>query len=551
MRSSSLVLLRHGEISVVTVMVEYQGPPSPFALVLPVPGDVSLARLKTVRRGTLSRVEQITAPRFHAFYEQDPCNGTDPEQSWDERIKARGPGFLASPGLPPLDRHYAVSNDISVPVEPVFKDKESEFGYGELGGKEPAALGAELAKRGYVAKGPALAALAEARRSGMKLLLAEVSLSKVELAGSDRVQLGGIRYVTHEPFSTFLESVGASNGGATEDVLVYVLDRKQRYALKDGENAFPPLSVHVKPAAAERLASTYAALFDAFVARHPRAFVTEFVWPTSGCGEPCPDVPLAPDELLTLGGDVLEAETVSAAEKHPEPSDESVLERERFESHLAELAPKERAAAEREHRADRKEIERRRALTARQTYVLTRLHHRYAASEPRRDLELAPAAGVTGGVGVPRGAKGELDAAARPADENRLQVRFLALEPWTRGVECSEPRRFRWGKRWASEARTPRAVPLALSLANARREPRLLRDALSRPLPELGITELPAGEPAPLARPATSPSASAGAAKTQAGCSSASGARSGGGLPWAGVLLLVCVSARRRWRRGG
>jgi hypothetical protein len=212
--SSSLVLMQHGGISIVTLMLESEGPLKPFALVLPVPSDVLSKQVKTLRRGTLGRVEAVSAPRFHAFYEQDPCDSADTEQAWEERLKARGPGFLAPPGLPPLDKHYAVSNDISVPVEPVFKDRAGEFRFGELRGKEPVALGAELGKLGYRASDAALERLAALARSGMKLLLAEVLLERVELSGGDRVQLGGIRYVTRKPLAALPESLGALNAGS-------------------------------------------------------------------------------------------------------------------------------------------------------------------------------------------------------------------------------------------------------------------------------------------------------------------------------------------------
>jgi hypothetical protein len=262
-------------------------------------------------------------------------------------------------------------------------------------------------------------------------------------------------------------------------------------------------------------------------------------------------VPLAPDELLTLGGDVLEAHTATAKERAPEPGEEPILERERFEARVAELPPNERAAARHEHAAERREIERRRALAARHTYVLTRIHKRYAANAARHDVELGPAPPVSGGVGVPRGARGELPAEVAPAPENRLGVRFMALEPWVRGSECSEPKRFRWGKRWASEARAPRAVPLALDLPGAGRDPRLLREVLRRPLPELGITEL-AATPAPAPAPASSASSVPSARpEPSRGCSVApSCAGFGQGtLVWL-VLGLAAHAALRRSPRG-
>ena len=519
--ATSAVLLRYGGLSVVTLSAEYIGPLTPFAFVIPLPGDVQVGAVKTLKRGIIGRVEAITAPRFHPFYEQDPCDEGPLEQSWDEHVKVKGAGFLAPAGLPPPDRHYAVSNQISVPVEATFKDRESEFAYTELASGGPEKLRAALAARGYRITDAALAALGHALHPGQKLLLAEVAPARVELSAGGRVQLGGIRYVTREP-AALPEALGAENTRAPEDVFVFVFDRAGRVEVTGQESVFPPLAVRVEPRVADHLATAYAALFDAVTVRHPGAFVTEYAFDTSGCGEPCPDVPLAPDELMTLGGDVLEAKTTTAKERAPEPSEESVLERERFESHLAELMPKERPAAEREHRAERREIERRRALSARQTYVLTRLHHRYAAGETRQNLDFAGAAPVAGGVGVPAGASGKLPTAVVPNPDNRVEVRFFALNAWSLGIACAAPKRWRWGKRWASEARAPRSVPLALDLPSAHRDPSVLTQALLTPLPELGLVPVAATAPLP---PVGAPPASAalsaganGAAKKSVGC---------------------------------
>jgi len=549
--STSVVLMRHGGVSLVTLFAEYRGPLTAFAFVIPIPSDARASQVRTLKRSLLGRVEAVSAPRFHAFYEQDPCNGGDPEQSWDEHLKARGAGFLAQPGLPPLDRHYAVSNAISVPVEPTFKDAENEFRYRELPFAGPEKVRASLAASGYRISDPALNALDAESHAGKKLLLAEVSLAHVELAAGDRVQLGGIRYFSRQPLTAIPEALGAVNTSAPEDVFVYVLDRQQRYELKGEESAFVPTSIAAEPRVADHLAAAYNGLFDAFTARHPSAFASEYAWSTSGCGQPCPDVPLGPDELLTLGGDVLEAQTVSAKERSPEPPPEPTLERERFEQHLAELMPKERPAALREHLAERREIERRRALSARQTYVLTRMHRRYAPSVARKSLELVPALAVSGGVGVPKGSHGELSAAVASASDNQLEVRFVALYPWERAIDCAEPHRFRWGKRWASEARVSRAVPLALDLSGASRDRRVLTEALLRPLSELGLVPSPKAVPS-VVPPAPSASAAASAASKRSGGCSMPGRPARGASMLSALLLAAALARHLRWtlRRG-
>jgi hypothetical protein len=200
-------------------------------------------------------------------------------------------------------------------------------------------------------------------------------------------------------------------------------------------------------------------------------------------------VALRPDELLSFGGDVLEANTTSAKERAAEPASESTQERRRFEEHLRELPASERPQARREHEAQRREIGKRLALAARQTYVLTRLHHRYGAATLPRDLELGPApSALRGGIGVPSGRDGQIARAAEPAAEDQLQIRFLALHPWHGAIACRAVDRFRWGKAGPSQARTSRTIPLALGLSHAPRDRNVLERLLKTPLPELGLS---------------------------------------------------------------
>ena len=72
--ASFVLIMNKGEQSAVSVMPDYDGPFEPFALVLAVPADVTLDHIVTLRREYVDRVDQISAPRFHEFWETDPCD---------------------------------------------------------------------------------------------------------------------------------------------------------------------------------------------------------------------------------------------------------------------------------------------------------------------------------------------------------------------------------------------------------------------------------------------------------------------------------------------
>ena len=537
--TAHVVVMLNGPISVVTVMVDYGGELSPFALLMPVPPDVAIDRVRAVKREFVARLEQLSAPRFHGFFEQDPCDHGPTEQDWDVRYEASDSGFLAPAFLPPPERHWTVSNDISIATEPVFKNSESEFRFQILPVSEPREIEAWLKPRGYQAAAETLSGLARALER-RKLLVAEVNPARAELLGDGGLQLGAIRYWSREPMLTISSTLGLLNSAGIQDLFLYVLHPTSRFEVSNYDNVFLPSNVEVDAAAAEQLAVLYNALFDAQLRRNPRSAVTEYVWPTTGCGEPCPNAPLTLNELMSLGGDIMEAKLVSSVARTPEPEPESDDEKQMFELQLQGKSTLEKAQSLRQHGKDRRELARRRAMMSRQRYIMTRLHLRYDRKILTSDISLQPAAEqLQGGIGIPQGPKGVLPNAARSAKVSHLQTRFVSLFAWPHSYQCEAPTRWRWARRWKSLDTALRKVWLASDLPQHGRDPNLLAKLIQTPIAELDIIPKPAEEVS------LAPAQPKNVSKNS-GCSACSG-RGAGTSPF--VIVAALVFARRIRKR--
>lgn len=526
--TAHVVVMVHDGVFVVTVMADYEGPLSGFALVLPVPRGVRLKDVRTIKREFVSRVEQVSAPRFHTFYEKNPCQPGKAEQQWDEHIAAKGRGFLTPMMLPPADQHYKVSNELSIPAEPVFKGEENEFSYHLVPGKKAASALDWLAGHGYRISPGAAKRLTDDLDEGRDLLVAEVQVDHVELVGKKRIQLGGIRYWWRKPadpgstasdWVTIASGLGLENARGDQDLFVYVLYRHRRYEAKNYQNVFLPSNVALDVDAGSRVGPIYNALYDRLRAKKPAAIANEFVWTTAGCGEPCANAPLQLRELMSLGGDVLEAETTSRAERLPDPGELSDGEQEELERELAALKPAERPRARRDFAALRRELAQRRALISRQKYVLSRLHYRYDRATLTDDPIFGPAPGhLQGGVGIPARADAKLPTLTEPAKTSRWQMRFVAAVPWSLPISCTKPLRFRWGKPDRTLGRTWRKVFLAQDLPRLPRDQKLLVQSLRTPIPELGLgvqQDAAASAPASVPSDPTEPSCRIGRGETR------------------------------------
>src|SRR5688572_8478853 len=69
-----VVLMREGTRTVLSMQNNYQGPPSDFAMVVPVPVVLQEENVKTLPKEIFDRVDQLAAPRLVEYWEQDPCN---------------------------------------------------------------------------------------------------------------------------------------------------------------------------------------------------------------------------------------------------------------------------------------------------------------------------------------------------------------------------------------------------------------------------------------------------------------------------------------------
>jgi len=68
-----VVLMRDGDRTVLSMQNNYQGPPSDFAMVVPVPEVLQEDNVKTLPTSIFERIDALAAPRLVEYWERDPC----------------------------------------------------------------------------------------------------------------------------------------------------------------------------------------------------------------------------------------------------------------------------------------------------------------------------------------------------------------------------------------------------------------------------------------------------------------------------------------------
>ena len=351
--ATQVVLMREGTRTVLSMQNNYQGPPSDFAMVVPVPVVLQKENVKTLPHEIFARVDKLGAPRLVEYWEQDPC--APPEPDYDRAV------VMETGAAPPAAKGGA---GLGVKIEAQFKVGEYEVVI--LSARDSTGLDTWLRQEKYKIPEGAEPYLKPYVAGGSKFFVAKVDIEKVKTVDG-RLTLSPIRFhYDTEEFSLPIR-LGMMNSAGTQDLIVNVLAGGVRYEVANYPNVTIPTNLDVREEARGRFGEFYAALLDRTLEKNPGAVVTEYAWDASSC-DPCPEPPLQPAELMTLGGDVI---------------------------------------GRGEGRND---------------FVLTRLHARYGKDGVREDLVFRGGEPIVGGREI-RGADGKLEESSTASGMNNFQGR--------------------------------------------------------------------------------------------------------------------------------
>lgn len=174
--STNIFLMQKGETSVVTVHPDYEGPLRAFAVIVPVPKDVTKDRITTLKREYGDRVAQISAPKFAEFWEMDPCDTENVhEQEWERDMSVKDDtGFL---GSVKTDASKKVAKEMLLDVE--AKQKSGEYKEIFIGGADE--VKKWLSEKDYKLPAGGAESIATYAAAGYNFLALDVDVNRMEL----------------------------------------------------------------------------------------------------------------------------------------------------------------------------------------------------------------------------------------------------------------------------------------------------------------------------------------------------------------------------------
>jgi hypothetical protein len=457
--ATQVALMREGTRTVLAMQNDYEGPPERFALVVPVPVVLQKENVKTLPRDLFTKLEQLDAPRLVEYWEQDPCaqggGGT-------------GEGFGNGHGrMGGAHASRSAAPDLGVTVEAQFTVGEYEIVI--LSAEDSGGLDTWLRREKYNIPAGAEPFLRPYVAAGSKFFVAKVDPAKVVFDDRHQAALSPLRFHYDSEQFTLPVRLGLLNAKDTQDLIIHILAKGQRYEAANYENVAIPTNLDVNDDAKKDFAGVYNALFDDTVHAHPKSVVTEYSWDAATC-DPCPGPALSGQDLATLGADALPSQ--QAQTQQP-------------------IGP-------------------RRTWRRGGGFVLTRLHARYTKDALGDDLVFRAAPPIVGGREM-RAFGTTLEQTPSPSSFNNFQARYAIRHPWTGEIKCEHPVRDVWGGPPGGHSYEPPSA--ATKLAFSDRSANKLNSFVSYKTQPTATTTAPPPTPSTSSTPSPTPPAA------KSGCS--------------------------------
>jgi hypothetical protein len=287
-KSSKVVLARIGQQTAITMASDYEGKPSEFALVVPVPTFIKKSEIRVVDTKTVDHLDAFTAPRLVEYYDPDPCQHEYPVASMGFAGATRtaavpaAPMQTAYPGVKVEARYDVAEYDISI-----------------LSAEQSDSLIRWLTDNGYRIPAGAEPVIGSYIKQKMHFFVAKVNIKRLDALGRAYLKPLQVRYETSK-FMLPLR-LGTVNANGPQDLVVYALTRRGRVEATNYRTVKVPSDVNVPLFVAHDFPNVYKALFDRAVAHeNMHGVFVEYAWDMGWC-DPCAAQPLSNPELAELG----------------------------------------------------------------------------------------------------------------------------------------------------------------------------------------------------------------------------------------------------------
>lgn len=287
-QASKVVMVRDGDRTVMTMANDFQGDPTEFAIVVPVPTFLEKGQIHVGERAAIDHLDAYTAPRLVEYFDSDPCMMMD---------RMRVPASAAAPSMAQEMGAAGRAKSLGVTIEAQYT--VGEYDILILSAKESDGLETWLKENGYKLPAGASAVLGSYIRQKMRFFVAKVNLEEKSKLGYTFLRPLQVAY--ESPKFMLPIRLGTLNANGPQELFVFALNRTGRIETTNYRTIRLPSDVELPVLVKEKFNDFYRAMFNREVQKDGmRAVYLEYAWDMGWC-DPCAADPLSAEELRQLG----------------------------------------------------------------------------------------------------------------------------------------------------------------------------------------------------------------------------------------------------------
>lgn len=288
-QASRVVLVRNDGKTVITMVNDFQGEPSEFAMVIPVPTFIERDQIHVTDIALVDHLDAFTSPRLVEYFDSDPCRPVEEYALASMADRAAQPSGEAGRRA----RARALGVDI-----------EAEYTVGEydiviLSAEQSDGLQTWLDENGYRTPPGASRVLASYIRQNVRFFVAKVNLEEQSRLGF--TNLRPLQVAFESPKFMLPIRLGTVNANGPQDLVLYTLTRNGRVETTNYRTVKLPTGVDLPVFVKDEFGEFYQAMFAEQVRKeNMRSVFLEYAWDMSWC-DPCAADPLSASQLRELG----------------------------------------------------------------------------------------------------------------------------------------------------------------------------------------------------------------------------------------------------------
>lgn len=287
-KASRVVLARNDDKTVITMVNDFQGEPSEFAVVIPVPTFIEREQIHVTDKALVDHLDAFTSPRLVEYFDGDPCR----------RVEEYAMLSMAEDSAPaPRAGRQSRARSLGVAIE-------AEYTVGEydiiiLSAEQSDGLQTWLDENGYRTPPGASRVLASYIRQNVRFFVAKVNLQQQARLGFN--YLRPLQVAFESPKFMLPIRLGTVNANGAQDLVLYTLTRNGRVETTNYRTVKLPTGMNLPVYVKNEFGDFYKAMFDEQVRKeNMRSVFLEYAWDMSWC-DPCAADPLSTRQLRELG----------------------------------------------------------------------------------------------------------------------------------------------------------------------------------------------------------------------------------------------------------